>query len=895
MYELDPVNNDQFLDLAVKRGLEATDLVQNEGESADTAVTFGTLARALYDRFREKLERIDFVDAVKNGERAIRLSDSRPADKATWMNNLGLTYYTSFDDSGDIAHLQKAIELFDQAANLARKGSISELRSTNNLAEALSRRFEWTGETEALDLAISKCRGLTESAAWNSLERAKFFRVFASILLRRRKRSLKDEDLDEAVQKLAESIKSYPAEHSDLSFAHSLLCTTLAHRYEIEKNEKNEKDIQSALEHGKTAIDKEIPGDPYAWTLFSDLALAYKSKWTVTKNDQDLDDAITYSSKCLRKIPSSTPYQAYQLFNHALLLTERILAHRTTISSEIFQEPLTYLQNAVALPQGVPLARTKAARGAIKIFATFHDWENAVSMGIEAIKLLPLVCGRYLSIQDQQQAISEMSGLTADVCSLLLQQKQPEKALLQLEIGRAVLLGYAMDYHEDLVPQSTESQHLKTEYDELRRKLRLPHDVERSRMSEVEMRKRRAAEIDIEKCLEQIRQIKGYEKFLQAPSLDEIKACSKDGPIILVNATSIRSDAIVVASSSLRAVELPDFQPENAPEFDSECIPARCAADDPWERGVKVLSRRIPTQPKQESFIEWLWHTCVKVVLEELKTLCPLGGNGELPRIWWIGSGKAAGFPFHAAGDLSGTDQNALALMIPSYAPSVKALLFSRQRSRNRQTPNTQKLTVVTMKTTPGELPLPEVDRERNSILEICQKDYECSELRQPQVDAVLKALVDTDIIHFACHGLANSSDPSQSHLLLAKSNGKEVDKLTVSKILSLESLQQAWISYLSSCSTARTSGSRFPDEGLHTTAALQIAGFAHVIGGLWKVGDDTCVDMAQNFYASLLKRRNEPQQDRVVAAALRDAVLHIREQDPSSWRKFGAYVHFGA
>ena len=53
--------------------------------------------------------------------------------------------------------------------------------------------------------------------------------------------------------------------------------------------------------------------------------------------------------------------------------------------------------------------------------------------------MLPFVCGRYLVREDQQYAISQISGLVADACSLSLQVDCVHQALQQLEFGRVIV------------------------------------------------------------------------------------------------------------------------------------------------------------------------------------------------------------------------------------------------------------------------------------------------------------------------------------------------------------------------------------------------------------------------------------------------------------------------
>lgn len=68
----------------------------------------------------------------------------------------------------------------------------------------------------------------------------------------------------------------------------------------------------------------------------------------------------------------------------------------------------------------IPLSRVQAARQAIRILESLQMWPGASQVAQEAVELLPGVCGRYLSRQDQLHAVLQTSGLAADACSLSL-------------------------------------------------------------------------------------------------------------------------------------------------------------------------------------------------------------------------------------------------------------------------------------------------------------------------------------------------------------------------------------------------------------------------------------------------------------------------------------------
>lgn len=200
------------------------------------------------------------------------------------------------------------------------------------------------------------------------------------------------------------------------------------------------------------------------------------------------------------------------------------------------------------------------------------------------------------------------------------------------------------------------------------------------------------------------------------------------------------------------------------------------------------------------------------------------------------------------------------------------------------------------MSTTPGHAKLSEVDRESDAIRKTCQGFYLCTKLPHSTADAVLKSIAKSKIVHFACHGMSHGGDFSKSHLLLQKNgdSGPAVDELIVSKISSADDTNLAWISYLSVCSTAQTRAPKLADEGIHISSALQVAGFAHVIGSLWQVDDKICVDVAGKFYEALTKACSQHFCDRAVAESIRSAILDVRAQNPDPF-KWAAYIHFGA
>lgn len=100
---------------------------------------------------------------------------------------------------------------------------------------------------------------------------------------------------------------------------------------------------------------------------------------------------------------------------------------------------------------------------------------------------------------------------------------------------------------------------------------------------------------------------------------------------------------------------------------------------------------------------------------------------------------------------------------------------------------------------------------------------------------------------------------------------------LTVGDFRELKSRETApWLVYLSACSKGEIRAEKLVDEIIHLVSAYQLAGFRHVVGTLWEVLDEYCVDMAKAFYEYL---RGHDKTDFAVAKALHTAVRAIRDR----------------
>jgi hypothetical protein len=381
-----------------------------------------------------------------------------------------------------------------------------------------------------------------------------------------------------------------------------------------------------------------------------------------------------------------------------------------------------------------------------------------------------------------------------------------------------------------------------------------------------------------------------------------MQTCSTEGHIIAVNITDLRSDAIAVTAGGFKVLPLSGLTADRAKGWIREDLTTSSQSD----RGRK---NRAYLQ-----FLSWMWRECVKPVLDELD--CHVQPSADdLPRIWWIGTGLASTFPFHAAGNFrAGITESIFSRAISSYTSTVKALQDSQGRSittsiLSRRNP--LRALIVTMPTTPDADSLKSTEKKKAEVTDALGLSVSIESLEHPDAASTLAQLQTCDIAHFACHNISNPIDPSKSGLMLQKTDTEtgelQQDILSVQAVSRTQPMQ-AEIAYLSTCSTAQNKATRLSDEVFHVISGFQVAGIRHVVGCLWPSDDTVSVEVAKSFYAGLFRDRaakgedetgndDRGDDDRAVALALHKAVVKIRESEeyrmrPLSWAQ---YVHFGA
>ncbi|KJK87391.1 hypothetical protein H633G_08750 [Metarhizium anisopliae BRIP 53284] len=839
-----------------------------------------SLANELQIRYERMGEIADLEEAIASTRQALDLTPIEHSDRKIILSNLGIKLRIRYERTGEIANLEEAISSTRQAIGLTSVDSPDRATAINNLGIKLQIRYERTGEMADLEESITYARQAIDLTPINHPILAGRMNNLGIRLGIRYKRLGELADIEEAIASTRRAIDLTPIDHPIRADRMNNLGNKLQIRY---KRTREIADLEEAISSTRQAVDLIPINHPNRARILSNLGIKLQVLYERKGEIADLEEAIASTRQAIDLIPKDSPDRAVTMNNLGIKL--QIRYERTGEIADL-QGASAQLFNAWNSQISPPFIRIRAAARCLSLLALQSKHETAAQLGQAVIDLLPTVSTRVLDRSDQQFVMSTFAGVAANVCAFLLACNRPSQAIEYLEKGRAVIIGQLVDGRSDISSLRISHPDIAHRFEMLRDEISKPvsqlhHDS--GRAQEVVSRREAVARFDA--CVSEIRALDGYESFLLGQKAIEMQQYAIGGTIVVVNITTFRSDAILISEGSTRTLHLPKLLASDVTAW----------IDKEWTgRGIPKSER--PKKNKEFlGYLTWLWDVCVKTIIDKVYEVH--GATNSLPRIWWIGTGLGSSMPFHAAGvHTPGSVENALARAISSYTPSIKSLGYAQERARIiDRSPGY--ILLSTMPSTPGKRNLAGVVEETEEIIKITTGYMPMKLMDLPSVEQVVDSLSTCSIVHFACHGSTDHTDPSNSGLILQRvSNGGQVeqDRLTVRKVSELN-LLSAQIAYLSACSTAENGVARLSDEVIHVVSGFQVAGFPHVIGCLWPSYDRACVEGARVFYNSLFSLRRTGWNGHEVAWAVREMVMALRQEwlgVPLAWAQF---LHFGA
>ncbi|KAF2875168.1 CHAT domain-containing protein [Massariosphaeria phaeospora] len=862
---------------------------------------------------------ISLKEAVQIMKDVLQAIPLNAPDRVDILTNLGVGLNFFYERTGLINYLANTMVVTLQALKMTSEGHPGRPALLSNIADRLQAQYERTGKVEKLQEAIEKATRAVELTPESETGcRATRLNNLGNKLIREYERTGRLDRLDDAIETARQAKALLPYDHPDFTTTLTGLGYNLMRQFErTREGTVLEEAIGCARQAVKDTQEghQERPGRldilasmlglrtplhfPGRANLRNNLAASLGLRSQRSMNINDLEDTIQESRIAVRELQNRGLQNEHPELAPLLLNLGTSLAglweHSETKDRTHLEEAITVTRSAWQCQAATPFDRLRGAIKAIQLLQAVEQFESAYDLSVEAITFLPSISNQSLTQEDQQYIVAHFSGLAATACSLALHVgKSPGLALELLEQARGVIIGLLVDDRSGLAELKAVDPELYMQYEKLRLEVDRPSRSTRNTLGRQISTSRTGALAELEECFQKIQRLRGSRGLLHGLAATKMKACAASGSIIVVNATALRSDAIIITPDAITAIPLPKLTTEKAEYWIQQDLTTYPSLD---EVGTKNKSWR--------AFLTWLWHACVRPVM--LKRYPTQSSVEDLPRVWWIGTGLVSSFPFHAAcKESGGVKESCCYRVLSSYTPTEKAMKYSRERAA-AVIPSSAKpwrAYVASMPSTPGLNDLPGTTDESCSVKRVVEENlqslFTIETKEHPDVAGAVVEIQKCNIARFACHGISDPLVPSRSGLVLQTSGTRtqapRQDSLSVRDVFEIR-LEHAEIAYLSACSTAENKVKPLADEVLHVVSGFQAAGFRHVVGCLWPSLDHVCKQVAESFYSALWRNGVESYNDRAVALALHKTVLEVREGEdhclqPLVWAQ---YVHFGA
>jgi hypothetical protein len=542
----------------------------------------------------------------------------------------------------------------------------------------------------------------------------------------------------------------------------------------------------------------------------------------------------------------------------------------------------------------LPGLRGKAGLLAGTVLMQTGNTAAAADILTDVVRRLPEVAWRGARRRSRESALVTFkeAGSHAAACHLATGGGDPESAANAVEVveqGRAVLWTDMLELRRGDAGLWQSQPELATRLRDLARVLGTPDDALPSGLGDsraVDQRMAAAAMWDA--TVAEIRE--RTPGFLRPAQLADLLPAAADGPVVVVNVSDLRCDALIVTCAGVRCVPLPSL---TAPDIRRHTV-RYLTAYDRLAQGDEAEAVDMTDSPDPDrtlsDVLEWLWDTMAEPVLAALGIRGAPAPGQPWPRMWWCPTGLLTLLPLHASGyhaSPSGPDdppRTVLDRVISSYTPTLGALADASQADADADADaDDSTLLFVGVPESPGMPLLPGASDDRDllaSRLGLC-----CHVLfaEDATVEAVRAALPSHRWAHFSCHGQQDLTAPSMGGL------GLWDGTLTVTG-LSAEG-HKGEFAFLAACQTA-TGGAALPDEAISLAAAIHYAGYRHVVATLWSAYDYAIAEVTRMVYDDLAASgRLSPVRS---AEALHSAVRRLRDADrkrPTWWTPF---IHIG-
>jgi tetratricopeptide (TPR) repeat protein len=883
-------------------------------EAPDTASFRHNLGCAQMLRYPVTGRLEDLEEALATGREALRSGPSAGPERAAILSQLGVELRARHDLTGHPADLEDSIKLQRQAIDeTADADHVDRAIRLNSLATAVGQRYGQTEELADLHASIMLNTEVLRLSPERSANLTLFLSNYGGAIRARYERTEKLEDLDQAIDVIRLAFTRTASTDPRRYLYGNNVGAALAAKYRVTGQPAV---LDDAIRVLQATVDGPGSGADVRQkaSALATLGTALTARFELTRAVADADAARQAYLSAIALTPESDVRRTRYGVSLASLLSSPAAGTADEADSAV---ALAILAEATANPAVPTSVRIASARSAASLHARAGRWPAAAAMGAQAVRLLPLTAPRELRRVDAEHWLGRFTDLAADAAACSILAGEAEDALMSLELGRGILLAQALQLRDAAAALRESAPELAARFERIRAELDEP-DPELAHLDasspgprpaagaqadggqadggqaevltvfdqgQARAARRRGLVTELAALTAEIRELPGFARFLEPPTMADMRAAAADGPIVFLNVSSYASHALILTAAGVRpAVGLPGLSPERVAGQVTAFTEATRAAQKNPEQTERTI----------RDTLDWLWATTAGPVLDDLGITGSPDRGQPFPRLWWSPVGLLSYLPIHAAGRTGDAAATALDRVVSSYTPTAYALRESRKRSRRPD--RDQSMLVVAMPRTPGAPDLPGAGREADLLVTSFPEVEVLGTWPAAAGPATRQSVIDGlqrhAHAHFACHGQCDQAEPALSMLQVGD---REHDPLTIADVASLN-LAHARFAYLSACETALT-GPKLTNEALHLVTAFGLAGYPGVIGTLWSIDDGAAFSIARDLYAAMAQETPPETPIRVdlAATALHETICDLRDRRPGQPSLWAAHIHVGA
>ncbi|GGS15505.1 hypothetical protein GCM10010252_63610 [Streptomyces aureoverticillatus] len=793
--------------------------------------------------------------SLSRSDRSDRSDPSDPSDRLDRLNRLGFMLTRRFEHHHDLADLDRAIQVLTDAGSWARAWEDERALASisNNLGSAHNARFHRTGDTAALDAAISHYRTAVDSSFPDAPQRPTRLTNLAQALHSRFTSTGQIRDLLDALKASETALRctsGHDTERSRRLGTHAALLMT---HYQVSRNPSLR---ERAIALGRTALAGE------SGELHRAEFLSRHATHLLLPHLEPTGTAPPPTAPS----PSARPTDA-DLDEHQL--RHMLTTLRGTSATAVYEEALDLYDRALRQEGSLIHDRGRAARRWATL-VSLRDLDAAIDGAGAALDLLATIDWPGMRIPDRLAALHDWAGFPCLAAGWAVERGRLLDAVQLLELGRGRLWAQIAETRTPPAVSSPAARQLADQLHDVHTELNrlaaprpgtapaAPHTSDAPRGERL-----RRLNKERRRLLAELRGIEGLEDFLGPPSPHRLHAAVGAGPVVLLNVTARRCDALVLTDTGgdlgIELVPLPGLRSERAAgtaqAFDIALTLAHTARrrllrDRRDGRRSAPVDRAAFHGAMEElrMLLEWGWEAVTQPVLQALGHRAPRAEGETWPRVWWVPTGPLTRIPLHATGHHDGSGDAVIDRVASSDATTVSALAEANRRHRSAQP---DRLLCAAVPQPPHEsAPLVAVPHEAAAVA--AHAPVPVTRLDGPRATraAIVTGLSGHTWFHFAGHGTTSITDPGDAALSAFEA------PLTLADIATALH-GHAELAFLSSCHGS-TADATQPDEAVHLAAAFHTAGFRHTVAARHVVEDGTAQQLATSFYEHL-SRAGDP------------------------------------